>query len=339
MRVSRIVRRPPVASTKRRVSVAMPDRCCRKFSAVRSAGQQRARPARRDPRGRRPARHRCPSSHARREHHAAIDLGKHSARHVQSGHDAVALGDETARSRPCSAGTSTSVVTSPDPTSSARACRTRSQVQARDRAGSWRRRRADGWSELHRELRTERHLGGRGIVARQHIVGRCAASRLARPPAAAASGPARRTTNLRSDRSRRMTAVTSRPARARPQRRASAAPPICARISGLGRPRRAMHGSLAPPRPHFLGHERHERREQPQHHRQRGQARRRRRRRVVAIGRPPPLHVLDVVVAEPPEERLGFAERRRVVVLVEAVRRGPHQLRPAASACRDRARA
>ena len=37
LRVSRTVMRPPAASTNRRVSVAMPERRCRKLSAVRSA--------------------------------------------------------------------------------------------------------------------------------------------------------------------------------------------------------------------------------------------------------------------------------------------------------------
>ena len=37
LRVSRIVMRPPLAATNCRVSVAIPERCCRKLSAVRSA--------------------------------------------------------------------------------------------------------------------------------------------------------------------------------------------------------------------------------------------------------------------------------------------------------------
>jgi hypothetical protein len=84
-----------------------------------------------------------------------------------------------------------------------------------------------------------------------------------------------------------------------------------------------MHGPLAPPRPDLFGDERQERRKQAQQHRQRRAQRCVGRRRTVGplLAIAAPFHQLEVVVAEPPEERLGALQRARVVVLLERLRR------------------
>ena len=93
------------------------------------------------------------------------------------------------------------------------------------------------------------------------------------------------------------------------------------------RPRRAMNGARPPPRPHFFGHERQKRREQPQQHRQR------RGQRALAdaassgfaeVAVAARLHQLEIVVAERPEELLGRARARGVVVVLEVRRREVH---------------
>ena len=84
-----------------------------------------------------------------------------------------------------------------------------------------------------------------------------------------------------------------------------------------------MHARVVPPAPRLLDGERHDRREQPLHDVERGAQRHPRRRRSCVAMRPvgAALHELDVVVAEPPEERLGALERACVVEHVER-RRG-----------------
>ena len=82
----------------------------------------------------------------------------------------------------------------------------------------------------------------------------------------------------------------------------------------------AVHRSVAPPRPHLFGHERHVRREQSQQRVERErQAPRPMRRHPTAVGAA--LDQLEVVVAEAPEEPLGPLERARVVVALERRRR------------------
>ena len=73
-----------------------------------------------------------------------------------------------------------------------------------------------------------------------------------------------------------------------------------------------MHARLVPPAPRLLGRERHDRREQPLERVERGAQRRtgRRRGRVAPRAVGAALDELDVVVAEPPEERLGCARGR-----------------------------
>ena len=71
-RVSRIVIRPPDASTKRRVSVAMPDSRCRKLSATRSAVSSARAGPRTSPMTV-PGSHAAPSSTRARQHGRRID--------------------------------------------------------------------------------------------------------------------------------------------------------------------------------------------------------------------------------------------------------------------------
>ena len=95
-RVSRMVMRPPAASTKRRVSVAMPDSRCSRFSAVRSARQHRA--GRAADLGDDVA---VDTADCRRavttvNTHRGIELPERLGRDVEAGDDAVALGHDLA---------------------------------------------------------------------------------------------------------------------------------------------------------------------------------------------------------------------------------------------------
>ena len=105
-------------------------------------------------------------------------------------------------------------------------------------------------------------------------------------------------------------------------------------------PRGAVHRALLPPRPHLFGHERQERREQPQQRRERDAQRDRGRARVgvADLAVRAALHQLDVVVAEPPEEPLGALERPGVVVRVERGGRVVDERRRARRASPGRAR-
>src|SRR5206468_3088860 len=83
-----------------------------------------------------------------------------------------------------------------------------------------------------------------------------------------------------------------------------------------GRPRRLVNGAVAPPRPHFLGHEWQEGREQAKHHRERRQQRGIRRAGTLwtLFAVATPFHQLEVIVAKAPEEGLGPLQDPRVVV-------------------------
>ena len=109
---------PRRRATQRAASVATPDSRCRKFSAVRSAGEERPRRARRPE-------HRAPvAPHALRGQPARLDASGSSARNVASAASRPkttpgAFWVIVARAR--ASATVAAVVTSPAPTSSARA--------------------------------------------------------------------------------------------------------------------------------------------------------------------------------------------------------------------------
>src|SRR5439155_5149658 len=90
-----------------------------------------------------------------------------------------------------------------------------------------------------------------------------------------------------------------------------------------GRPRGGVNRSILPPRPDFFGDERQKRCEQTQQDGERsGQCCVGRRGTLAALfAVPPSLHQLEVIVAEPPEERLRSLQRARVVVALERLGR------------------
>ena len=120
--VSSTVIRPELASTKSRVTVAIPHNRCRKFNAVRSAVSNAAAP----PRSRAssvPDSQRSPSRRAASSSTCGSSCRKHSiaTSRPASTHDVLTTITPVAVS---SAGTTASVVTSPQRTSSASARRT-----------------------------------------------------------------------------------------------------------------------------------------------------------------------------------------------------------------------
>ena len=131
-RVSRIVMRPAGGSTNWRVRVAMPDKRCRKLSAVRSPASRRGR-------GLHVGNVPRPRTHRRRDTamyvDLAIELKEHFERDVEAREHARRLGQERAARAP-RLGTIASVVMSPAPRSSASARRTRSRYVARSSRGA-----------------------------------------------------------------------------------------------------------------------------------------------------------------------------------------------------------
>ncbi len=95
LRVSRIVIVPPLASTNCRASVAMPDRCCRMFSAVRSPeSSARALPVRWPIVT--PASHVSPSRNCHSAPTSRIELDEHFERDIEAGERAGRLDQEGA---------------------------------------------------------------------------------------------------------------------------------------------------------------------------------------------------------------------------------------------------
>ena len=125
---------------------------------------------------------------------------------------------------------------------------------------------AQGWRNSTRKSSPNPTAGLPGVVAGQHVARDRRPARRRAGPAVASAVTGTPNASFLSDRSRRMTAVTSEACtdtsrRGRVERAAKRFGDL-----GLGRPRRPMHRSVAPPRPDFLGDERQERREQSEHH-------------------------------------------------------------------------
>ena len=333
LRVSRTMMRPAAASTKRRARVAMPESRCRKLSAVRSAVSSAARGA--DDLGdlRRPAAHASPSRVSAVTRTRGVELPEGLERDVEAGEHAVgAFTRKTPRARDVGG----------------------DRRVGRDVAPRRRPRRARGGRCRGRPrgpaVPTAITACGARLVARRR------GSRAARRPAvsnactrsaarrsastigiSATAGGSARDGDLRDRHLQRLLRLGPLLAHleqhvGRPLVGALVGLPrrlACCRRAATRAPRRVGHGArciepVLPPRPDFLGHERQERREAAAAARTAPPTARRWPTPAPAgalLAVAAPLHELEVVVAEAPEERLGALQHARVVVAVERLGR------------------